>query len=214
MSFNRSILIGISLISLIISILCCCGSSSLLPESTTRENPSFSGSNPTDSPTPSPPPVYETNTPVILTHTPVPPTMTPLPTEQSTPTPELPANTRRFEDFVLELDTCGKSGDLVTCEFFIVNEGADRELTLDAYASRMFDDRGNEYMGERVWIANVKSGAGGFADHMLVSQVRTDSKITFSGVSSEASKIALLRIHCSFSGSSYDLEFRNITFQN
>lgn len=210
MSFNKGFVVGIILLSLMVSTLCCCGSS-ILPESTISENPSSSESSPTDLPTATSVPV--TSTPVPPTMTPIPPTITPIPTKQPTSTPESSATVRRFNDFVFELDHCSKSGELVTCEFTITNEGADRELMLDAYASRLYDDRGNEYMGDRVWIANVKSGAGGFADHTLISQVRVEGKMTFSGVSSEATKIALLRLHC-FSGSSYDPEFRDISFND
>lgn len=210
MSLSKGFVVGIFLISLIVSTLCCWGSS-ILPESTANENPSSSESNPTDLPTATS--VPEASTSVPPTTTPIPPTMTPVPTSQSTSTPESSATVRRFNDFVFELDSCSKSGELVTCEFTITNEGADRELMLDAYASSLYDDRGNEYRGDRVWIANVKSGAGGFADHTLISQVSVDGKMTFSGVSSEATKIALLRIHC-FSDSSYDPEFRDIPFNN
>lgn len=107
--------------------------------------------------------------------------------------------------FAFELSQCRLSGTSVICDFQITNKDKDRNLGLWD-GTRMFDEFGNEAQARDMELAN--SGRG--YDVTLVSRVPTRARVTFEGVSPQATKITLLELRCGDERGEFYARFRNI----
>lgn len=118
------------------------------------------------------------------------------------------ANRRESNFFTFDLQSCRLSGASVLCEIFITNTDKDREIQISDN-SQIFDDFGNKSNRTKIEIAN----SGSYAT--LIYGVPVKVRLTFTGVSMETTKITKLLIvaRVSGSGSSFDVEYRNLTLR-
>lgn len=126
-----------------------------------------------------------------------------------TPTPDLtsasapPDKTQQkvnVENFVFELQGCKLSGQNVTCHVLITVNGKDKPLTIYTKryepSSRIFDNSGNEYGAEIIQFGDKK--ANSYVSDRLVSGVPTMASVSFENISTQASRITLLELGCSY----------------
>lgn len=112
------------------------------------------------------------------------------------------------EFFTFELKRCRKSNISVLCEFMITNNDQDRQLYLSSYAS-LYDEFGNEARGRKPEIANSGNST------LLVSGVPVVARMTFEGISPQATKISLLTLQGStVRRRRVEVVFRNIPLTN
>jgi len=117
------------------------------------------------------------------------------------------------EFFTFELKRCRKSDTSVLCEFVITNNDQDRFLSLSTFTS-LYDQFGNEARGQRSEIANSGDSA------LIVSGVPVSARMTFAGISPQATKIALLKLQGiiqmqrTIVRRHFEVEFRNVTLAN
>ncbi len=122
--------------------------------------------------------------------------------------------TQRVESrfYTFELKQCRLSGTSVICDLVITNNDTDRYLGCDASSSSMYDDSGNGTRGTNSQIAN----AGTYDNApLLVSGVPVRARITFEGISPQASRITLLKILYITASEgrrreNFEVEFRNV----
>jgi TolB-like protein len=141
-----------------------------------------------------------------------------------TPTaPKPPAKAQQkaeVKDLVFELQSCKLSGGNVRCELLVTNKGEDTYFAIAARSwitgkqTKMFDNFGNVYGVDRdgVQIGNIRS-SGMYEEvaSKLISGVPTKVILNFSGVSPEATSIALLEISCATKrGEYFTVQLRNI----
>jgi TolB-like protein len=94
--------------------------------------------------------------------------------------------------YTFDLEDCRLSGGTVVCDLTITNNDNDRMFSYDHLVggAGMIDDLGGTYRATSIVIAN----RNGFDDAVIVKNVPTKSRITFDNVSSQATKIAVLRM--------------------
>jgi TolB-like protein len=94
--------------------------------------------------------------------------------------------------YTFDLDECRLSGTTIVCDLTITNNDNDRMFSYDnlVNGAGMTDNIGNIYGATSIRIAN----RNGFDDAVILSNVPTKSRITFDNVSSQATKIASLRM--------------------
>ena len=104
--------------------------------------------------------------------------------------------------FLFELQSCKLSGGNIQCSLLVTNKAEDRDLEVytDYWAvsrTQIFDNFGNKYVVDRagVQIANIRS-SGTSVSAKLISGVPARMILNFSGVSPEATSVALLEISC------------------
>lgn len=125
-----------------------------------------------------------------------------------------PKKSRKEEvdGFSFSLKKCKKSGTVATCEFLVVNNKSDRDLTV--YASNggwatswLYDNFGNVYSADRVQLANCDDG---YRCRMrIIKGIPTVVALTFKGVASDAGKAALVEVTCHDNNK---IQFRDIEF--
>lgn len=114
------------------------------------------------------------------------------------------------KDFIFDLQGCKLSVQTVTCSLSITNKVDDRVLSFAiVYGTRIFDDAGNEFVRNEVRLANKQTNASA-VDSLLVSSIPVKATLTFEGVSTQPSRIALLEIVCDSNGG-FSIQFRNIS---
>ncbi|HSK76492.1 MAG TPA: caspase family protein [Thermoanaerobaculia bacterium] len=126
----------------------------------------------------------------------------PLPEE-----PALPAfEPQRIESkgFLFELVSCRASGNRVSCDLFITNQGEDRQLVI-SNGSRVFDEGGNEV---RLESARVADSSGSGVRKFMVSGIRTEASVTFAGFPAQSRKISLLLLEAAGKISFRDIPVR------
>jgi TolB-like protein len=131
------------------------------------------------------------------------------PATTNSPRPELSIAPAKVEAefFTFELRRCRKSNISVLCEFVITNNDQDRQISL--YSTRLYDEFGNEARSQRAEIANSDEST------LLVSGVPVAARITFQGISPQATKITLLTVRGSAARRrSFEAVFRNIPLTN
>lgn len=80
--------------------------------------------------------------------------------------------------------------------------------SLSSYNTRLYDQFGNEARSRRPEIANSGDSA------LLVSGVPVAGRITFEGISPQATNIPLLKLRGRINRKSFEIEFRNIPLAN
>jgi TolB-like protein len=110
----------------------------------------------------------------------------------STTSPQSAKPTVKASLYTFVLDDCRLSGSTIVCDLTITNNDRDRVFSYDHLVggAGMIDDLGGTYMATSIRIAN----RNGFDDAVIVSNVPTKSRIIFDNVSSEATKIASLKM--------------------
>jgi TolB-like protein len=107
------------------------------------------------------------------------------------------------DDFTFELHSCRRSGQYITCEFFIKNNASeDRVITLNANnynnsikSSRLIDSNGNElYPAACSLGSSVGDARRLWLKLSLVPQVSTKASLTFVDPAAKVVSIRLLRI--------------------
>jgi TolB-like protein len=120
-----------------------------------------------------------------------------------------------LNDFTIELSFCKMAGQTVNCDFNIVNDSSeDQSFWLsraDGWrgenSARMFDDLGNEYRASGARLGNkVDNSNHIYLGNTLIPQVATRASLKFENISSQATKIKLLRV--AFEVGSIDLAGR------
>ena len=125
------------------------------------------------------------------------------------PINERPQTQIKKEDgFSFELKSCQQAGSTVTCKLLVTSEADDEELALgargrgasrwvlNAPASKMFDQTGNEYIAESARLGN-QAATEWTVTARLVRGIPTGAAITFGRIAEDATRIALLEIGCS-----------------
>lgn len=119
--------------------------------------------------------------------------------------------------YTFELKKCKASGTSVVCDFIVTNTDQNRWLAIHQ-DSKMFDDFSNQSDAGRISLGDKDNSGWGWAKKFLIGDIQVPARIVFNNVSTEATKIVLLRLHCDTSGSSdsdsnythFNLEFKNI----
>ncbi len=115
------------------------------------------------------------------------------------------------QDFVFELLECKISGQKVTCSLLVTNKGQERVLRLGYGSnpgSKIFDNYGNQYPLSEIQLANKTDRRD--VKILLISGIPTKSSLSFEGVSSQATMIALLEIEANSSDKDFFVKLRNI----
>ena len=111
-------------------------------------------------------------------------------------------------EFIIELTSCKRSLNNVSCFFMITNgAGQERRGVVSAGESKVIDEAGNEYTGMESLLGGRKNRAiRGSSYNDLLPQVPTQATIKFENVSSEAKQVTVL-LH---GGTVYRATFRNV----
>jgi TolB-like protein len=118
--------------------------------------------------------------------------------------------------YAFELKKCRSSGTTAICDFIVTNSDQDRWLAIHP-DSKMFDDFSNQSDPANIVLGD-KEGNGGWAKKFLIGGIKIPTRIVFNRVSTNATRIVLLQLHCDTSSSSdagsnythFNIEFRNI----
>ena len=94
--------------------------------------------------------------------------------------------------YTFDLDDCRLSGTTIVCDLTITNNDSDRMFSYDNLVggAGLIDNLGGTYMATSIRIAN----RNGFDDAIIVANVPTKSRIVFDNASSQATKIASLKM--------------------
>jgi len=113
-------------------------------------------------------------------------------TRDSSSSSKSPKQTVKASLYTFDLDGCRLSGTTIVCDLTITNNDNDRMFSYDnlVNGAAMTDNLGNIYGATSIRIAN----RNGFDDAVILSNVPTKSRITFDNVSTQATKIASLRM--------------------
>jgi len=113
-------------------------------------------------------------------------------TRDSSSSSKSPKQTVKASLYTFDLDGCRLSGTTIVCDLTITNNDNDRMFSYDnlVNGAGMTDNLGNIYGATSIRIAN----RNGFDDAVILSNVPTKSRITFDNVSTQATKIASLRM--------------------
>ena len=134
-------------------------------------------------------------------------------TRDSSSSPKPAKQTVKASLYIFDLDECRLSGSTIVCDLTITNTDNDRMFSYDNVAggAGLIDNLGGTYMATSIRIAN----RDGFDDAIMVANVPTKSRITFDNVSSQATKIASLRMQFNRFDehilNHFKVEFRDIT---
>lgn len=109
--------------------------------------------------------------------------------------------------FTFDLQRCRLSGTSVLCEFIITNNDQDRRLGIDNRTT-MFDDFGNESQAKELQIAD-KTGYSS-VDAALISGVPVRARLSFEGISPEATRMTLFHVQLNDPGGYFQIEYRNV----
>lgn len=132
-------------------------------------------------------------------------------TPLSSPSSNLPSQTPtpnnttivRTQDFTFELKECRLSNPIATCDVYVTNHKNDRQLGVygirkysyqDYPQSKIFDNSNNEYIANRVQIAN-KADVN-YTDLLLISGVPTKITLQFGNVAVDANRVKRLYLEC------------------
>jgi len=141
---------------------------------------------------------------------------------------------QQIKNYNWEITECKLSGDQITCRVLITNRGADRKLTIYGRADphdlggrirggadphdgerycRIIDDAGNEYPvdSNTILLGISKMDYRFRVIANVVSGVATKAILTFSNVSPQVKRIALLEVMgCDEDNKDFKVQFRNI----
>lgn len=132
------------------------------------------------------------------------------------------------KSFTFELQGCTLSGTSSECLILAENQMADRLLVL-TQSSRLFDELGNEYVPQRLRIANTTTGGsrrsvrlGGFVggsrfeeavQKAMIQGVVTPLALTFEGVELQSSGVSLLQLSLLADETRFEVRFRDFPFK-
>jgi len=108
--------------------------------------------------------------------------------------------------FTFELKRCRKSNTSVLCEFVITNNDQVRQIYL--FNPTLYDEFGNEAQSRRPEIANSSNYT------LMISGVPVAVRVTFDGISPQATKISLLTLRGDVNRTRFEVPFRNIPLTN
>jgi TolB-like protein len=126
--------------------------------------------------------------------------------------PTASQQTVEVNEFEFALQKCSRSGDKLTCSFFVINKGEDEDLRIE-WPSRTFDNLGNEYRISKLQFGESQKelGVNNFLSKLLVREVPVRAEATFVGLSEQASVLTLLEIRCNpRNRRSFSAQLRNI----
>ena len=113
-----------------------------------------------------------------------------------------------LDSFSLELKRCNKSNTNVTFDLLITNIGKEREFTIYANGTRIFDFSGNENYAQKVLIGARTKDI--YSTTLFPSRTRIKASINFEEVLLENNIISLLEIKTS----SNNFRFNNLPLSN
>lgn len=130
---------------------------------------------------------------------------------QTTPITPRTAAIQKTEsnNFTFVLRRVTKSGTSVTFELVVTNNDRDREVSIDPFRSRFFDEIGNEYKGCTIRLGNRDNRTTTF-----ISGIPVVITIIFDGVSSQAKQITVLEVFISYHFESSPWQNFNIQLRN
>ncbi len=110
--------------------------------------------------------------------------------------------------YLFELKSCGRSGGVVVCTVMVTNKGQDRQMILygpdnrygpgnRAPSSRLIDELGDEHLASDLRLGT--SSGPNRAELVLASGIPTKASLSFSDLSGDVRRIALLEIATSTS---------------
>lgn len=117
--------------------------------------------------------------------------------------------------FTFELDTCGLSGDVITCDVMVTNNASESMQLRFLYVSTMVDDQGNEFRA-----AQKSIGGNDSSEATLSRGVPVRARLVFEGIQKAPKIVKLLRLSLSTppviggrriaGGGSFKVEFKDI----
>lgn len=116
-------------------------------------------------------------------------------------------------DFAFELKACQSSGgDSVTCRLLVTNKAQERRLfiTDDSY---IMDDLGEQYAVADMWLGNSGKRfdfSGAHAGNTLIPETPMAAILKFQNVKPNATTLSVLRIACSWEGTRFNVDFRDV----
>ena len=140
------------------------------------------------------------------------------PITSQTPKPVTSQTWKKESNFYkFELKKCNASGPSVVCDFIVTNIDQNRWLAIHQ-DSKMFDNFSNQADPGRISLGDKDNSGWGWAKKFLIGDIQIPARIIFNNVSTDATKIVLLNLHCDTSGSSdpdsdythFNIEFKNI----
>jgi hypothetical protein len=132
---------------------------------------------------------------------------TPSPTPLSTAKVP-PSRTIESHLFTFDLQVCRPSGSSVVCDFVITNNDRDRRLGIMDW-TRLFDDSGREVRPREIRIAEKVQGQF-MSPPLLISGVKTKSRVVFEGVSPNATKATKLNVQFSGEAGRFEIDYRDV----
>lgn len=140
------------------------------------------------------------------------------PTISPSPKPVASQTWKKESNFyTFELKKCKASGPSVVCDFIVTNTDENRWLAIHK-GSKMFDDFSNQSEANGIALGDKEDTGWGYAKKFLIGEIQIPVRIVFNNVSTNATKIVLLQLHCDTSGSGelrsdythFKIEFKNI----
>lgn len=127
----------------------------------------------------------------------------------------------KFDDWEFKIDRVNKRGNSLTVHFIVKSYHRDKTIRVFGHGgpvgSPLYDDVGNVYYASGLKVGNTEITT--YVDQYLVAGVPYKGKITYSNISSQASKISLIQFAYQivnqgeyFSFGNTGLEFRDIRF--
>jgi TolB-like protein len=131
----------------------------------------------------------------------------PAPRSEPASRPKPVLQQQRAGNLLFEIKGCSLAGKLVKCELLVTNSGEDVDTYLFAVDVRLFDDEGNEYQAQEVFLGGSK-GSGKFeaARTRLASGIPVRARLSFDGISPETQRATLLELKANQS----TIQFRNV----
>lgn len=120
---------------------------------------------------------------------------------------------KTVNNFRFELNGCELSGTQATCSFVVTNTREDFKMRLYAnniYKSRLFDNRGREYVASE---GRIGESSGRSVNKLMITGIPMDGELRFTGLDADAEAVSVLQIFCDIPRHRGAVEFRNIPFQ-
>jgi TolB-like protein len=135
----------------------------------------------------------------------------PAPRPEPAPRPKPGLQQQRVGNLLFELKGCSLAGKLVQCELLVTNSGEDVDAFIFAVNVRLFNDEGNEYQAQEVFLGGSK-GSGRFeaARTRLASGIPVRARLSFDGISPETQRATLVELQGDAQGRGYVVQFRNV----
>lgn len=97
------------------------------------------------------------------------------------------------KNLLFQLQDCGLSKQVMTCDFMVTSKGQDRTLTiLGSTGSRIIDDMGNEFEAAGIIAGNASDSE--WVTNRLVSNIPVKVRLVFQGIPSQAKPLLLLEV--------------------